>query len=82
MTQSYEGCSPYKVHSGSAPYFTLHLARQERVFNRHINAVGRFHKNVASRPCVPPTHLLDAARRRKSALYHNAVVAELVDAQR
>lgn len=82
MTQSYEVHSAYKVHSSSAPHFTLHLARLERVFNRQFNAVERFHKNVASRPCVPPMHLLDAARRRKSVLYHDAVVAELVDAQR
>jgi hypothetical protein len=42
-----------------------------------------FHKNVARHSCAPERHLLDAASSTQiDTHYHDAVVAELVDAQR
>ncbi|WP_221128339.1 hypothetical protein [Rhizobium lentis] len=51
-------------------------------FSGQFKCRERFSKKLSYRPCAPQMLLLHAAPPKQIGTYHDAVVAELVDAQR
>jgi hypothetical protein len=52
------------------------------LFRGQFKCCERFSKKLSYRPCAPQMLLLHAAPPTQIGTYHDAVVAELVDAQR